>query len=55
MQLAQVHLETAEVLAWTLIAIALTALGDLLFQAMLSLPKYILTLRNRNRKVELCN
>lgn len=55
MQLAQVHLETAEVLAWTLIAIALTALGDLLFQAMLSLPKYILNRRNRNRKVELCN
>jgi NitT/TauT family transport system permease protein len=41
MQLAQVHLETAEVLGWTLIAILLTALGDLLFLAILKLPKKI--------------
>lgn len=38
MQMAQVNLETAEVLAWTLIAIALTALGDLLFTAILTFP-----------------
>jgi NitT/TauT family transport system permease protein len=39
MQLAQVSLETAEVLAWTLIAIILTALGDLLFSLIIVLPK----------------
>lgn len=41
MQMAQVNLETAEVLAWTLIAIFLTALGDILFIGMLSLGKRI--------------
>lgn len=39
MQMAQVNLETAEVLAWTLIAILLTALGDLIFLSLLELPR----------------
>lgn len=34
MQLAQVQLETDQVLSWTLIAILLTALGDLLFDSL---------------------
>ncbi len=41
MQMAQVNLETAEVLAWTLVAIFLTAVGDMLFLAILKLPKHI--------------
>src|SRR5690554_4790056 len=41
MQLAQVHLDTAEVLAWTLIAVALTAIGDLVFIGVLRFPKFI--------------
>jgi NitT/TauT family transport system permease protein len=41
MQLAQVHLDTAEVLAWTCIAVLLTALGDLLFIALLRIPGLI--------------
>jgi NitT/TauT family transport system permease protein len=45
MQLAQVHLETAEVLAWTMIAVLLTAIGDLLFIAMLNLPKKLMHAR----------
>jgi NitT/TauT family transport system permease protein len=35
MQLAQVNLETAQVLAWTIIAILLTAIGDLVFSLLL--------------------
>ena len=34
MQLAQVQLETDQVLSWTLIAILLTAIGDLLFDSL---------------------
>lgn len=41
MQLAQVHLDTAEVLAWTLIAVMLTALGDIVFLAILRIPSYL--------------
>jgi NitT/TauT family transport system permease protein len=37
MQLAQVQLQTDVVLSWTLIAIALTALGDLFFEGVVSL------------------
>jgi hypothetical protein len=36
--MAQVNLETAEVLAWTLIAILLTAMGDLVFISLLEVP-----------------
>jgi hypothetical protein len=39
--LAQVHLDTAEVLAWTLIAVMLTALGDIVFLAILRIPSYL--------------
>ncbi len=35
LQLAQVHLQTDVVLSWTLIAIALTALGDLFFEGLI--------------------
>ncbi|MFA5468804.1 MAG: ABC transporter permease subunit [Sphaerochaetaceae bacterium] len=49
MQLAQVNLETAEVLGWTLVAILLTALGDLLFLAMLNLPKKLGRIYRRRR------
>ncbi|MGI6438892.1 MAG: ABC transporter permease [Sphaerochaetaceae bacterium] len=48
MQLAQINLETAEVLAWTLIAILLTALGDVLFIAMLQLPKRFRELKTKH-------
>ncbi|MFA5514559.1 MAG: ABC transporter permease subunit [Sphaerochaetaceae bacterium] len=41
MQLAQVSLETSEVLAWTIVAIILTALGDLVFTLFLSLFKRV--------------
>lgn len=41
MQLAQINLETAEVLSWTLIAILLTVVGDLLFLALLKIPRYL--------------
>lgn len=41
MQLAQVHLDTAEVLAWTLIAVLLTALGDIMFLGILNIPASI--------------
>lgn len=47
MQLAQVYLDTAEVLAWTLIAVVLTALGDSVFLAMLRIPSYIKSHRRR--------
>ena len=36
MQLAQVQLQTDVVLSWTLVAIALTALGDLFFEGVVS-------------------
>ena len=35
LQLAQIQLETPKVFAWTIVAILLTALGDLLFNAVL--------------------
>lgn len=41
MQLAQVQLQTDLVLSWTLIAIMLTALGDLLFDALVHLAAYL--------------
>ncbi len=41
MQLSQVHLDTAEVLAWTLIAVALTAIGDIVFIGMLRVPSFV--------------
>lgn len=37
MQLAQVQLQTDVVLSWTLVAIALTALGDLFFEGVVSI------------------
>ncbi|MGI6433319.1 MAG: hypothetical protein ACOXZ4_05675 [Sphaerochaetaceae bacterium] len=45
LHLAQINLETAEVLAWTLIAILLTAAGDLIFLALLRLPQRIRQLK----------
>ena len=45
MSLAQVNLETAQVISWTIIAILLTALSDLLFSIFLKE-----TTRYRNRK-----
>lgn len=50
LQMAQVNLETADVLAWTLIAIFLTALGDLLFMALLDLPRKWQGYRVRRRE-----
>lgn len=47
MQLAQVHLDTAQVLAWTLIAVLLTALGDLCF---LGLARWQETARMRRAR-----
>ncbi len=35
LQMAQVNLETSDVLAWTLVAVLLTALGDLFFDVLL--------------------
>lgn len=49
MQMAQVNLETAEVLAWTLIAVVLTVAGDVLFDAALRLPPWVS--RQRHRKI----
>lgn len=41
MQLAQIQLETSEVLAWTLVAVILTALGDLIFNMIVKLINYV--------------
>ena len=41
LQMSQVNLETSEVLAWTLVAILLTAMGDLLFDVFLMLPPWL--------------
>ena len=41
MQFAQIQLETAEVLAWTLIAVLLSAIGDLIFHLIESSIKMI--------------
>jgi NitT/TauT family transport system permease protein len=40
MQLSQVNLETSSVLAWTLIAVLLTAIGDLMFELILKFPSW---------------
>ena len=40
MQLSQVNLETSSVLAWTLIAVLLTACGDALFELILKFPSW---------------
>ncbi len=45
MSLAQVNLETAQVISWTLIAIFLTALSDLIFSLLLKEST-----RNRERR-----
>lgn len=47
LQLAQVNLETADVLAWTLVAILLTALGELFFDGVLALSRRISIRRAR--------
>ncbi|MFA5446663.1 MAG: ABC transporter permease subunit [Sphaerochaeta sp.] len=39
MQLSQVQLQTDRVLSWTLVAIALTAVGDLLFEGLVRLGR----------------
>ncbi len=45
MQLSQMQLNTSSVLAWTLVAIILTSLSDLLFFSITKLVKYILDKR----------
>ncbi len=47
LQLAQVNLETSDVLAWTLIAVLLTALGELFFDIVLVLCRRISVLHAR--------
>lgn len=47
MQLSQMQLETGSVLAWTLIAIFLTAMGDLIFFLISKIIKYIINYRKR--------
>lgn len=47
LQMAQVNLETSDVLAWTLIAVLLTALGDLVFDLVLALGRRISVQRAR--------
>lgn len=47
LQLSQINLETADVLGWTLVAIGLTVLGDLLFDAALKLPGRIVERKHR--------
>ncbi len=46
MQLSQVNLETASVLAWTLIAVLLTACGDGLFEIVLRFPSWFIKRRH---------
>mgnify|MGYP001047538169 CR=1 FL=1 len=50
MQLAQVNLDTAEVLAWTLIAVLLTAVGDMVFIGLLRIPSGIRKRRSKGRQ-----
>lgn len=47
MQLAQVQLETAKVLSWTLVAILLTAVGDLAFDSVVLLCSRVKLLTDR--------
>lgn len=47
MHMAQVQLETAEVLAWTFVAVLLTAAGDLLFTVILKAPGFPVKKRHR--------
>ncbi len=47
LQLSQINLETADVLGWTLVAIGLTVLGDVLFDAALKLPGRIVERKHR--------
>ncbi len=47
MQLSQMNLETSSVLAWTLIAILLTAIGDILFEIGLRFPRWYLERKHR--------
>ena len=49
MSLAQVNLETAQVISWTLIAIFLTAFSDLIFSFLLSATTHY---RNRKNLIE---
>lgn len=46
LQLSQINLETDAVLGWTLIAIILTALGDILFDFILKFPRYVTSRRH---------
>ena len=47
MQLSQVNLETSSVLAWTMLAVLLTALGDASFELILRFPSWYIKLRHR--------
>lgn len=47
LQMAQVHLETAQVIAWTIIAVVLTAAGDAIFDVLLRFPPYIIRVRHQ--------
>lgn len=49
MHLAQVQLQTDQVLSWTLMAILLTALGDLLFDGVVVLASKLKKRRDRRR------
>lgn len=51
MQFAQIQLETAEVLAWTLIAILLSAIGDLIFHLIESTIIFVVR-RIKEKKAE---
>lgn len=46
LQLSQINLETDSVLGWTLIAIVLTALGDIFFDFIIKFPHYITARRH---------
>ncbi len=48
MQLAQVNLDTADVLAWTVVAILLTAVGELFFDLLMHLFRRFSNRRMRN-------
>jgi len=47
LQMAQVNLETSDVLAWTLVAVLLTALGDLFFDVLLVTGRRLALFRAR--------
>ena len=49
MQLSQIQLETDKVLSWTLIAIFLTAFGDIVFEALVLLFSKVKVLRDTRR------